>query len=422
MMHRVLPILAVLAMSPLLRGQEVRERALASISADALLEHIRFLSDDALEGRDSGSAGERAAAAYIVEHFEAWGLLPAGEDGSWLQPFEVEGKTARNVVARLVGSDPDLREEFVVIGAHYDHVGHGWYGSNGGAGEIHNGADDNASGTAAVLEIAQAFVEADIRPQRSILFILFSGEERGLVGSQYFVDHPTVARENIVAMLNLDMVGRGTGVGNFSVMGSRTSPEFPGMVANIADELGYDISTLPFGIAPSDNTSFYRKRIPVLFLTTGTHPEYHTSDDEWPLINASNCEAVARFAFVSLHTLADAPRPDFQWAELKARSYLDGLRYLLAERRKQQERENPPAAYLGVRLEGLRLREVLPGTAAAEAGLVVGDVLLAIDGVPLADGTELRARMGRFTPGDLLVLSVRRAAEELSFEVVLGAR
>ncbi len=421
-MNKTLSALALLALGLALHGQEAREHALASITAAEMLEHIKYLSDDALEGRDSGSEGERLAAAYIVEHFETLGLLPAGEEGGWFQSFEVEGLTARNVVAKLEGSDETLREEFVVIGGHYDHVGHGHYGSNGGAGEIHNGADDNASGTAAVMEVAEAFVEAGLRPQRSIVFILFSGEERGLLGSQYYVDNPTVAREKIVAMVNLDMVGRGVGTGNFSVMGSRTAATFPKLVDGLASELGYDISTLPFGLAPSDNTSFYRKQIPVLFLTTGTHPEYHTSDDEWPLINADNSAAVARYAFACLDALAAAPRPKFQWAELKARSYLDGLRYLLAERRKQQQRDNPPAAYLGVRLDGLELLEILPATAAAAAGLAAGDVLLAIDGEALGDAAELRARIAGHRSGDKIVLRVLRAGEELSLEVALGAR
>ncbi len=417
-MRAIIPLSLLLACLPVC-GQD----ALETITADELLEHIQYLSDDALEGRDSGSEGERLAAAYIVEAFEALGLTPAGTDGTWFQPFEVDGLDARNVVGLLEGSDPELKDEVVVIGGHYDHVGHGHFGSRwgaDGAGLIHNGADDNASGTAAVLEIAEAFVEGGLRPSRSLLFILFSGEERGLVGSQHFVAHPTV-EHTMVAMLNLDMVGRGEGVGRFMVNGTRTAREFPALVAELAETHGCEPSTLGFGVAPSDNTSFYRQRIPVLFLTTGTHPEYHGPDDDWPLINTANCEALTRYACALTMRLAEGPRPRFQWAELKARSYLDGLRYLLREQ--LQGSEEAQDAWLGVRVDdGLRLSEVVEGSPAAAAGLRTGDRLRTVDGAALEDFAGLRDAVRARAPGQLLLLGIEREGAELAVEVRLGAR
>ncbi|MBI4617810.1 MAG: M20/M25/M40 family metallo-hydrolase [Planctomycetes bacterium] len=396
--------------------------ALDSITADELVEHIRFLASDELEGRDSGSEGERKAREYAAERFRALALAPAGEEGGWFQPFQIEGTTAHNVAALLEGADPARKDEVVVLGAHYDHVGLGFYGSTwgpAGSGKIHNGADDNASGTSAVLEIAEAFVEGKVRPGRSVLFLLFSGEERGLLGSQHFALHPTVDLPKVVAMVNLDMVGRGTGTGRFMVNGTRTSPGFPKLVRETNERFGYDLDELPFGFAPSDNTSFYRKEIPVLFLTTGSHPEYHNPDDDVELINGENCAATSRFAFELVRRIADAQkRPRFQWAELQPRSYLDALRWLADEALAPEAKP-----WLGVTLGGgLAVESVVPGSPAEKGGLTAGDVLVRIGDRELATGRDLRRAIEEKRPGDEVEIVVRRGGEERTLTVRLGEK
>ena len=416
--------------------------AYGTITPEEFLAHVEFLSTDALGGRDSGSEGERMAADYLVEEFERLGLAPAGTDGGWLQPFEVEeGLVAHNVVARLEGSD--LAHETVVIGAHYDHVGTGAFGSlwgTRGRGKIHNGADDNASGTSAVLEVAEAFVEGGIEPRRTVLFILFSGEERGLLGSAHFVAHPTVSRDSIGAMINLDMVGRGTGEGRFSIHGRRTSPAFEGLIARTRSDLDYSVEGVGFNMPPSDNSSFYEAGIPALFFTTGPHPEYHTPDDDIERINEANGASVARFAFGCLARLAtDDARPVHQIAELRPSSYLDALgwlrreledpdnrRLLLAEARRRLGLGNDDdlnRGFLGVELgEGLAIGRVVENSAAERAGLRSGDVLVALDGRRLVSARDLGERIGERRAGDEVSLAYRRGEREETGTIVLGRR
>ncbi len=386
-----------------------------TITAAEFLEHVTYLASDELAGRDTGSDGERLAREYAVKRFRDLGLQGGGVDGSFEQAFPCDGVTGTNVIAKL----PGTTDECVVIGAHYDHVGMGHFGSTWGekgAGHIHNGADDNASGTAAILEIAEAFAEGKVAPRRTILFMLFSGEERGLVGSKYFVENPTVPRESIAAMINLDMVGRGVGVGRFIVLGARTSPVFPELVDEVNARFGYDLDPLPFGFAPSDNNSFYEARIPVFFLTTGEHPQYHNPEDDVPLINEENGAATARFAFELGRRLADLEeRPPFQMAELVPKGWIEGLQYLA--------KEALSGAHLGVTLgDGLTVASVVPGSAAEQAGIAAGDVLVSFDDVPLVSPDGLRSALRERSPGDHVTVVLHRGSTAVLLGVSLGKR
>ncbi|HXX95140.1 MAG TPA: M20/M25/M40 family metallo-hydrolase, partial [Planctomycetota bacterium] len=189
------------------------EKAKAAVTTDLLKKHAYFLADDALEGRCAGYPGCNKAADYIAEVMKQAGLAPAGDEGTYFQKFRVKGRETKNCVGILEGTDPDLKKEFVVIGAHYDHVGTSEQDDFGrlGAGSEHsiwNGADDNGSGTTTVLGVLRAFAEGGLRTRRTIVFILFSGEEAGLIGSRYYCNHPAGPISQHVYMLNLDMVGR----------------------------------------------------------------------------------------------------------------------------------------------------------------------------------------------------------------------
>ena len=180
--------------------------ALESIQADELSEQVGRLADAAMEGREAGTRGGRAAADYLADQYARLHLRGAGVEGGFLQPF---APNFRNVLAILEGGDPQLRDQVIVVGAHYDHVGYGGRGySLGPYGYIHPGADDNASGTAAVLELAEAFTVLSGPPKRSILFAAWDAEEKGLLGSKHWVAHPTVPLDRVAAAVNLDMVGR----------------------------------------------------------------------------------------------------------------------------------------------------------------------------------------------------------------------
>src|SRR5262245_28913751 len=195
--------------------------AAASITTEELKGHVDVLADDTFEGREAGSRGGHAAARYVLQAFERHGATPAGESGSYFQSFH---GASRNILGLVEGSDPRLKDEVIVIGAHYDHVGYGRSNNSfGPLGYIHNGADDNASGVAGMLEVLEAVKRLPIAPRRSMLFAAWDSEEGGLNGSRYWVSRPTVSLARVVLAINLDMIGRMRN-GRLEILGSRTAP------------------------------------------------------------------------------------------------------------------------------------------------------------------------------------------------------
>lgn len=281
----------------------------------APLSHVRYLADDALQGRLAGSASERCAGDYIAAQFRALGLQPAGDAGTYFQSLPLAsavnphatGGTGRNVVAVLRGADPALAGEAVIVGAHYDHLGHGGsFSMAPGDSSIHNGADDNASGVAAMLDIARRMARGP-RPARSIVFIAFTGEEEGLLGSSFYAGHPAVALDRTRAMLNLDMVGR-LGAGPLIVYGTDTADEWRAMVDSAAAAEGVQVrGGGGDGFGASDQTSFYARGLPVLHFFTNVHADYHRPGDDWEKIDAAGLEHVA--AIVARVATGVAGRP-----------------------------------------------------------------------------------------------------------------
>lgn len=217
----------------------------------------------------------------------------------------------RNVIGILEGADETLKEEVIVIGAHYDHVGLGRFGTRGGAGQVHNGANDNASGTSGVLELAEAFAENKIPVRRSIVFIGFDGEEKGLLGSRYYVTQPAVPMDRTVAMINLDMIGVNKDF-QLYVGGGKDNAALESI--HLAANKIVGLSLLYEGMESlryrSDQAPFVEAGVPALFLYTGGHPEYHTPRDDPPLINRKLIEGVSRLAFIiSLEVANRDPRP-----------------------------------------------------------------------------------------------------------------
>jgi Zn-dependent M28 family amino/carboxypeptidase len=215
-----------------------------------------------------------------------------------------------NVMARLEGSDPALRDEYVVIGGHYDHVGYGHTGSLTGAwGQIHPGADDNASGTAAILAVAEALARAPQRPRRSILFMHFTAEEKGLMGSRWFVEHPTVPVAKMLAMINLDMVGRNDPA-QLSVNGDAAAAGLDALIQRIAEqELGLQINhDAGSGIDRSDQWAFALKGVPAVAFFSGEHDDYHRPSDIPARIVPDKLERVARLAALVLWRVAEEGR------------------------------------------------------------------------------------------------------------------
>ena len=385
------------------------------LTADEIQEHVDILASDAFEGRGAATDGERKAGAYLVSLLEQLpGVEPGGDEGGWYQAFPItvnqpgavyDHDRAQNVVAVLPGSDPELAHEVIVIGAHYDHVGpegrHG--GSLSGSREIHNGADDNASGSAVVYELAETFATADVPPRRTIVFQWYSGEELGLLGSRWWVANPSVPLDDVVAMINMDMIGRLQG-GTLLIGGTGSSPVLEEIVADLEgfEDLAFVLD--PPGNAPSDNSSFYEQGIPVLFLFTGVHEDYHAPGDDPEKLNAPGTAKVGRLAREIVVRLdARDERPPFRLAPGMANYWMPKVDYGLTL-------DAPPEDAPGV----ARIAVLVPGSSAGRArdaegrGLQEGDVILSVDGQLLRSLEELEAVLAdvddRRTPKQLGVL------------------
>lgn len=287
-------------------------RAQATRITPALMaRHIGVLADDSMRGRATPSPQIELAAAYVEGVFRAAALRPAGDSGAYLQRFPVGGGAAPNVIGILPGADPRLAGEYVIVVAHLDHIGvAGGRGCRAiGADSVCNGADDNASGSAGLLAIAEAFGAAP-RPRRSVLFLSVSGEERGLLGSRWYAAHPTVPLDSVVGLVNLDMISRnrpdsiflnGWGKSSLSALVVRLAAEH----ADLGLSAGQDIEDRPVTPADSDHWPFQRLGVPYIFFYSGAHPDYHRAGDEPARADADKAARVARLAFFTVQCIAN---------------------------------------------------------------------------------------------------------------------
>ena len=324
---------------------------------------------------------------------------------------EVEAKTV-NVCCYLEGNDPKLKDEYLVIGAHYDHLGMGGDGSlyKGKVEQIHNGADDNASGTAGVLELAEKFASIKAQLKRSIIFVTFSGEELGLLGSNYFVNHPPVPVEKMITMLNLDMVGRLNAEKTLTVYGTGTSPNWK----ELLKEKNIDSLQLAFndeGFGPSDQSSFYGKAIPVLFFFTGVHADYHRPTDDADLINSTGEEIILNYVFDIANTVSNQPeKPN----------------YISVPRKEQAS--GGWKVYVGTipdyssNSEGFKLSGVSPGSPAEKAGLKANDIMIKFGDKKIENIYDYVYALQDHVPGDVVEVQVKRNNELITVKVTLGAK
>ncbi len=375
---------------------------------------VAFLSADLLEGRETGTTGERLAAAYIARRFADVGLAP-GVDGSWYQDFEFrhhanphasdttgEPRTGRNVVGFLDRG----ASRTVVIGAHYDHLGYGGLGSRQPEDSlIHNGADDNASGVAALVEVARRLSTSDAR-RHNVLFAAFSGEELGLHGSKHFIAAPEVAQGEINYMINLDMVGRLRADRTLAVNGTGTSPAWDAVLDAAAEATDLNLAKHESGLGPSDHASFYLQDIPVLHLFTGPHADYHKPSDDSHRINFDGLLDVATFTVRIAEGLDDDGVLDFQKTQDEERevSFQVGLGIM------------PDYVYDG---EGVRIDAVLEGRAAEQAGLQRGDVIIGLGDAEIEDVYAYMEALSQLEAGDVIPVTIRRGADVLEKEVRL---
>ena len=321
---RSLPLIATLAVVPALslsaQGQRARtsvsrsgtpltaeaRAGMETITAIDMKRRIEIIADDSMGGRDTPSRGLDATARYIAGEFRKLGLTPVGDSGGFIQRYPIPGgqnttrRTAPNVVGLLEGSDPTLKDEYIVLSAHMDHVG---VGTPVNGDSIYNGADDDASGTSGVLELAEALSRPGARPKRSVLFLTVSGEEHGLWGSAWFTGHSPVPIKQIVADLNIDMIGRNW-KDTIVVIGKEHSDLGTTLdrVNRAHPELGMkaidDIWPQESFYFRSDHYNFARRGVPVLFFFNGTHQDYHGPDDEPNRIDVEKASRIVRLVYL----------------------------------------------------------------------------------------------------------------------------
>ncbi len=329
--------------------------------------------------------------------------------------LEEQRERADNVVAILPGGDSTRRGESVVIGAHYDHLGLGHYGARDGnaAGTIHPGADDNASGSAVLLDLARRLSQLPVRPARSIVFAAFSAEELGLYGSRHFVDRAE-SIASMKAMINLDMVGR-LRADRLTVFGTRSGQDFSRIVTVAAAQLGLNV-TESDDVGRSDHLSFYNKKIPVLHFFTGNHEDYHRASDTWEKLNYEGMARVSDLVMASALQIANHKEP-IHFVSLPNRPP-----------REPSAEERGLSTYLGSIPEygadaaGVQLAGVMDGSPAALAGLRAGDVIIRLAAMRIQTIEDLTAALEAKKPGDEVEIVVLRAGSPVNLKATLRAR
>ena len=372
---------------------------------------VSFLADDSLEGRQTGTDGEKKAANYIAKRFKDLGLTAKGtknfhQEFSFIPKTDPHAEvtftknedgtiTGRNVIG-YINNDA---KNTIVIGAHYDHLGYGGDGSlfRDSIKAIHNGADDNASGTAVMLDLARKLNTTNTN--NNYLFIAFSGEEMGLLGSNYFVKNPTINTKAVSYMINMDMVGRLKKDSALAVYGTGTSPMFKQVLK--AHNTKFKLIENESGVGPSDHTSFYLADIPVLHFFTGQHEDYHKPGDDADKLNYQGMETISEYIFDIISDLDDNGK--------------------LAFRKTKNESESTPRFKVGLGVipdylfdgKGMRIDGVSEGRPAETSGLLKGDVVIQLGDSIVTDMMSYMRALSVFDKGDKTTVRVKRGNKEV---------
>lgn len=377
---------------------------------------VMFLSNDSLEGRQTGSEGEQKAAKYIAQRFEDLGLQLKGTNG-YFQEFSFKPKTNPHqkvsytvkdrdstiTGTNVIGFIDNQAENTVIIGAHYDHLGYGAEGSlyRGDTKEIHNGADDNASGVGVLLDLAKKL--KDTNKSNNYLFITFSGEEMGLLGSNYYAKNPTVSNDKANYMINMDMVGRLKADSTLAVYGVGTSPIFKQTLKAHNDK--FKLVQNESGVGPSDHTSFYNVDIPVLHFFTGQHEDYHKPSDDFDKLNYDGMSTISNYIFEVITDLNDNGK--------------------LAFRKTKNESEETPRFKVGLGVipdylydgEGMRIDGISEDKPAQKAGLEKGDIVVKMGDSSVTDMMSYMKVLSTFKEGDKTTVVVDRNGEMVEKEI-----
>lgn len=388
-------------------------KVFAQIEESKLKQHIKILSADSLQGRGVGSDGERMAAAYIEQQFKKIKLYPLGDYKKYVQlfPFKggVHGTGTEGKGNNMIGYLDNSASNTIIIGAHYDHLGLGENGSSLDAnpqGKIHNGADDNASGVAGLIELAYYFQKNKIKENYNFMFIAFSGEELGLFGSKYFTEHPTIDLSKVNYMINLDMIGRLDPVTKaLAVSGTGTSAVWENELKRLSND-DLKIKTDSAGVGPSDHTSFYLKSIPVLHFFTGSHSDYHKPSDDWEKINFAGEKTVLELIIKLVEDLDKSPKLVFLETKNKSMGSARSFKVTMGVMPSYTSSE-----------EGLKVDGVTDGKPAQKAGIKTGDLIIQIGGLPIKDIQAYMEALGKFEKGQTIPVKVKRNTEMVTVMV-----
>jgi hypothetical protein len=375
--------------------------------------HITYLASDELEGRSSGTQGDQLAKDYIVNHFTTAGLptkrvVEVQEHYVYKDRKNKKNKVLTyNIIATLPGTDDKLKDEYVVIGGHYDSV-------SNKLDKIHNGADDNASGTSMVLELFEKFAASNTN-KRTLIFMAFGGEELGLLGSKYFVNNPTINLQKVQLMVNLDMVGRLDNEKNLQLGGTLTAVNFDKKLEPFLNQMenrwqnNLNITELGKGIFKrSDHYSFYLKDIPVLFFFTGLHEDYHGPTDDSNKINYQGMKVISDLVHLIMEEFANTPEKlVFQPVELEEQSMpVAEIKVTLGVM--------PDYAHEG---DGLKIDAVIDNRPGEKAGMLAGDIVVDIGGTPIKDIYAYMKILSQLNSGDKAEVKVLRNDSEMVLQV-----
>jgi len=410
---KLVSTLSLLGISALYYSQEKTNPE--QVNEDNLKKHIYFLASDELQGRLTGSEGETKAANYLSAEFKKLGLKPYEgkefiqnfEYGVKLNPHDDKTSTAvkgKNVIAVL----DNKADKTIVIGAHYDHLGLNEHHNSTLAnsdGQIHNGADDNASGTAAVLELARMFSQNKTKENVNYVFALFSGEEDGLMGSKKLAESIKTNYPNTIFMINMDMVGRLNKDNNLTVGGVGTSPILSDLVKKYKPE-SINLSLDESGVGPSDHTSFYLKDIPVLFLFTGTHNDYHKPTDDADKINYAGQKIITNYVFNLANALGNEKEIPFTKTAVTATKAVPKYKVSLGIMPNYADTK-----------DGMGIDGVIDNRPAANAGILQGDILTKIGKCEVKEVYSYMDCLSKIKAGEEHPVTVKRNGEEKVFNV-----
>lgn len=385
----------------------------AQTSAQNILRHIKVLSNDSLEGRGTGTAGEKLALAYIQSQWKELKLIPKGDRNNYTQKFTfkwgVHGTGNEGTSYNLAGYIDNQAAHTIIIGAHYDHLGLGLESGSLDANpqnKIHNGADDNASGVAGVIELARYFQTNKQKEKYNFLFLCFSGEELGLYGSKYFTENSTIDLTKTNMMINLDMVGRlNPATKGLTVSGSGTSAAFEPLLRSLSNDR-VQIKTDSSGMGPSDHTSFYLKNIPVLHFFTGSHTDYHKPSDDWEKINASGESEVLNVIVKLIENLDEQPKLAFLPTKNKSMSSSRSFKVTMGVIPSYSSSE-----------QGLKVDGVTEGKPAQKAGVQTGDLIQQIGDYTIKDIQGYMDALGKFEKGQTVPVTVKRGADTVTLKL-----